>query len=273
MNKNEMIREIKRDVNVGTNRIEICQLFLDYFTELMTVEEYYFCKLSMSEDVTSLESLVRDVRIPSNVLSIANRKLIEIYENKQEDSCIPKIIHLVYINPSKVTYKCIDSIVRNHPEYEIWIHNGDLDVNSYPNVFIKGFERKINQSDVDILKLEILRDYGGIYIDLNMYMFKNISPLLETGRFFIPGKDEQNYIIACEKESGMIIEWLHLLRGAAKTDTWNAKEILKLLIDRRSYNIKKYGIELLDHNLFYESNQLDKIDVKCYGIYLSTDIC
>jgi len=109
-------------------------------------------------------------------------------------SKIPKIIHYCWFggNPkSPLVIKCIESWKKVLPDYKIieWNEN-NFDINSHPYTKFIAQEKKWGFI-VDYLRLYFLKEYGGIYLDSDMFMLKNIDDLLENS-CFTAYEDEKN---------------------------------------------------------------------------------
>jgi mannosyltransferase OCH1-like enzyme len=96
---------------------------------------------------------------------------------------IPKIIHYCWFggNPLPMDVKkCIESWKRLCPDYEIrqW-NESNFDVNSHP--FMKAaYQSKAWAFVSDYARLKVVYDNGGIYLDTDVELLKNIDFLLEN---------------------------------------------------------------------------------------------
>lgn len=92
---------------------------------------------------------------------------------------IPKIIHYVWLGhgeKSAKTKACIESWKRNMPDWEIieW-NESNFDINQYD--FVKqAYDQKHYAFASDVIRLWALYNYGGIYMDTDVFMYK---PLYE----------------------------------------------------------------------------------------------
>lgn len=100
---------------------------------------------------------------------------------------IPKVIHYIWLgkNPKpKLVNICINSWRDKLPDYEIieWNENNlDLDKMSNENRFFKECRRrKMWAFMADFIRLKILFEYGGIYLDTDVQVLKDISPIINT---------------------------------------------------------------------------------------------
>jgi mannosyltransferase OCH1-like enzyme len=100
------------------------------------------------------------------------------------NTSLPKIIHQIWIGPNKLPENCkayIEKIERLHPEYKHMLWTND-NIPCLPDLVKKQFDRYGNIKryafQADILRYYLINDYGGIYIDIDFEIKKNISPLL-----------------------------------------------------------------------------------------------
>lgn len=139
---------------------------------------------------------------------------------------IPKTIHYIWLGgkpKSKLTEVCINSWRRALPDYEIieWNEkNLDLQKLCKENEFLKKcLDFKLWAFVSDYLRLWILKNEGGIYLDTDVEVLKDLSPLL-TNHVFM-GYEANNYVgtavIGAEKENALIARLLEFY----KEDIWN----------------------------------------------------
>lgn len=121
---------------------------------------------------------------------------------------IPKIIHYCWLggNPkSESVLKCIESWKKYCPDYEIreWNEdNLDISMNEYTS---QAYEAKAWGFVPDYLRLWIVYNYGGIYLDTDVQLVKSFDDLLEYPAFigFERGtNDEKGYYVNCGQGFG-----------------------------------------------------------------------
>ena len=112
---------------------------------------------------------------------------------------IPKIIHYFWIggNPKpKSVLRCIKSWKKYCPDYKImeWNEsNYDFNKNAYMK---QAFENKRWGFVTDCARFDVIYEYGGIYLDTDVELIKNLDSLLTHNSFF--GYEEAyDYYIAC----------------------------------------------------------------------------
>ncbi len=99
---------------------------------------------------------------------------------------IPKIIHYCWLSDEKIPpliRTCLDSWKRYLPDYEFKLWNKDsLDLNKYP--FAKeAYEAKKYAFATDFIRLYALYHEGGIYLDCDLLLKKNIDDFLSNDFF------------------------------------------------------------------------------------------
>ncbi len=157
---------------------------------------------------------------------------------------IPKIIHYCWFGgqpKSGIVLKCIESWKKNCPDYEFseW-NESNFDINRYA-YSKEAFEAKKWAFVADVVRLQALYDYGGIYMDTDVEVIKPLDCLLEYRA--VAGFESTNYIstafIASEKGNPTIrqfldeYEKLHFLREDGKFDlTTNVVRITDACVKR-----------------------------------------
>ena len=126
---------------------------------------------------------------------------------------IPKKIHYIWLggnSKSKLTEVCINSWKRNLEDFEIieWNEN-NIDIESLcsQNMFLKRcYELKLWAFVSDYLRLWILKEEGGIYLDTDVEVLKSFDDLLNNKVFM--GYELEDYIstavIGAEKNNSLI---------------------------------------------------------------------
>lgn len=122
---------------------------------------------------------------------------------------IPKIIHLCWLSgdpfPDDIQ-NCLDSWKQILPDYEVMLWDTNrFDINS--TLWTKqAFENKKYAFAADYIRLYALYNYGGIYLDSDVLMYKSFNDLLSLPYFI--GQDYEHCfeaaIIGAEKHT----EWI-----------------------------------------------------------------
>lgn len=101
---------------------------------------------------------------------------------------IPKTIHYCWFgrNPlPKLAKKCIKSWKKYCPDYEIIEWNEDnYDLSSAPLYVRQAYEAKKWAFVTDYVRLHVVYEYGGIYMDTDVELIKPLDPLLQYNAYF-----------------------------------------------------------------------------------------
>lgn len=126
---------------------------------------------------------------------------------------IPKVIHYCWMSEEKfpeLVEKCIDSWKRVLPDYKIkeWnSQNFDFKQNKY---CCEAYKNKKWAFVSDYVRLKVLYDEGGIYLDSDIEVFKSFNDLLQEKAF--TGFENCNaigpWIIGSEPNNPLILELL-----------------------------------------------------------------
>ena len=109
---------------------------------------------------------------------------------------IPKVIHYCWFgrNPKpKLAEKCIRSWKKYCPDYEIHEWNEDnYDLNSAPLYVRQAYEAKKWAFVTDYVRLQVVYEHGGIYMDTDVELVKPLDMLLQNHVYF--GFEDNAYI-------------------------------------------------------------------------------
>ena len=185
---------------------------------------------------------------------------------------IPKIIHYVWLGhkpkPKKIK-KCIKSWKKFCPDFQILEWNeSNFDITS--NKFVKDAycDGKYAFAS-DVIRLEILYKFGGIYVDADVEFLKPIDDLLENEAFV--GFEDSTYvnsgqIFASVANNNLIKNHIALYDSISFYDIKNISEITcpriftKLLVDK---GLKLNGSEQIIEGLqVYPNDYFNPFDTK-----------
>lgn len=158
--------------------------------------------------------------------------------NKNE---VPKkIIHYCWFGPkplSKLAKKCMLSWKRFLPDYEIKLWNEkNFDFNQNP--FVKqAYENKKWAFVADYARLKALSEYGGIYLDTDMEIIKDISHILNDECFL--GIEDSGLVnaavIGSKLPHNKFVDTL--ISNYDNLDKFDEKDIYAMTIPRQITNI------------------------------------
>ena len=107
---------------------------------------------------------------------------------------IPKIIHQIWLGPNSIPRRLLKARKtwqELHPEWEhklwtAWPEGGYTD-SDHPFPDIEPFSNTLSSwaQCADLLRLELIRRYGGIYVDMDIVAFKPIDDLVQDCDLFI----------------------------------------------------------------------------------------
>lgn len=101
---------------------------------------------------------------------------------------IPKRIHYCWFGGAKLpklAKKCIKSWKKYCPDYEIveW-NEGNYDISAAPLYVQQAYEAKKWAFVTDYVRLQVVYDYGGIYMDTDVELVKTLDGLLDNVAYF-----------------------------------------------------------------------------------------
>lgn len=101
---------------------------------------------------------------------------------------IPKVIHYCWFGRNekpKLTEKCIESWKKYCPDYEIIEWNEDnYDLLNTPSYVQQAYSAKKWAFVTDYVRLDVVYRYGGVYLDTDVELIKNLDSLLVYNGFF-----------------------------------------------------------------------------------------
>lgn len=144
---------------------------------------------------------------------------------------IDKKIHYIWFGnkqkPKKVL-KCIESWKKNLPDYEIIEWNEEtfnIEAERKNNKFLdECYKRKLWAFVADYVRVKILYEQGGIYMDTDIEVIKDLTPLLNTQLFCgIEYKNEKGFAIlgSCKKH-----KVLEKMLKFYENDVWNSSDFI-----------------------------------------------
>lgn len=161
---------------------------------------------------------------------------------------IPKIIHYCWFGGNELpenAKKCIESWKKYCPDYQImeWNEtNCDLDCCAYVR---EAYEAKKWAFITDVVRLHVLVEHGGIYMDTDVEVLKPLDGILSYAAVsgFETEKQIPTGLMACEKGHPLFVELLHdyddahFIQSDGSYDlTTNVKRVTDICL--------KYGLQL-----------------------------
>ncbi len=168
---------------------------------------------------------------------------------------IPKIIHYCWFGNNPLpdyAVKCIDSWKRFCPDYEIKLWNEDSFDFSSCKYAKQAYENGKYAFVTDYVRLVVLYEYGGIYLDTDVELIKPLDPLLSKAGFAgfergEPGPYGREFMIAsglgigCEAKNELIHSMLNDYDGISFADE-NGQLDLTSCPERNTKALVKHGL-------------------------------
>lgn len=131
---------------------------------------------------------------------------------------IPKIIHYCWFGgkekPNKIQ-KCIDTWKKILSDYTFMEWNEtNFDINEF--LYTKdAYDAKKYAFVSDVARVKALYEYGGIYLDTDVVVYKSFDKILNNACVF--GFEQENYIatsfMACEKNHALMCQFYEMYRN------------------------------------------------------------
>lgn len=137
---------------------------------------------------------------------------------------IPKIVHYCWFGAKdkpEIVKKCIASWKEKLPDYQIieW-NESNFDFNS-SNYALEAYKEGKFAFVSDVVRVKVLYEYGGIYLDTDVEVFKSFDKILNTDNCLF-GFEEKNYIgtsfIATVPKHKLILELLSKYKNTSFYD-------------------------------------------------------
>lgn len=161
---------------------------------------------------------------------------------------IQRVIHYCWFGGKtkpKIVKKCIKSWKKHCPHYQIreWNENN---FNVLMNVYTKYcFENKKWAYLSDFVRLWVIYHYGGVYLDTDVELVKNMDDLLENEAFF--GFENKNYIASglgfgAEKNHSFVYEMLQEYNTLPQDESGNIVVVGCPILNTKA--LKKLGVQI-----------------------------
>jgi FkbM family methyltransferase len=261
----EMYLELFQDIDFGS-----CQDVL-----------FHQARMNFSHDhaaaVRQYERLLDDPRTREDLKFYSMCNVGMLYPKNNDP--IPKLIHLLFFGETtfhNFHHRCVHSMLQYMPTYKIKIYNVDEpenntywnDIKMQPNVeivkivvpeYYDGFELKHFQYKADVVRLDILYNQGGVYLDLDMLIVRNFEDLLASGHSLYLSKERRtencliNAFMAAKPKNEFLRLWLNGFKSGLRMGIWahHIRDTNKKLLDDHPHYMHKYNIKLLEGDVFF----------------------
>jgi mannosyltransferase OCH1-like enzyme len=184
---------------------------------------------------------------------------------------IPKIIHYIWLGPNpkpSLAEICILSWREKNPDYEVieWNEN-NLDLKKLcaeNRFFSECLKRKMWAFMADYIRLKILYEIGGIYLDTDMLVLKPLDIFLENEAF--AGVENAQNEISCGimgfvKGSALVKSVLDFYqRKIWEKAIWTIPQVLTYVVENA---VDIPGLKIYDREYFYPFPYKQSFSISC----------
>jgi predicted O-methyltransferase YrrM len=310
-NKTQMINKIEEMYKNNENKLleYFCDIYIDCFSiikdEHLKKIKLFKCLCILINNHEYTEELIKLIETLYNKNHYISQDVSQIIETlmknklyKYDLNPIPKIIHLLYFgetNFENYHYECIKSIIKNMPNYKVILYNKVEPINNKYWDDIKkyieiekidvpeeynGYSLHYFQYKADVVRLNVLYEKGGIYLDIDLLIIKNFENVINTGYdLYLSEEGEKdggliNAFIACKPKNEFIKLWLESFKTGLRMENWayHIRDGNKnLLNNNKHYNIK-YNINILESKYFFPFAWPERHKFENIREYLNDDI-
>ena len=288
---------------------KVCDLYLDYFSTIESpqLHKILFYSSFANFDINREKAIQqgellydkKDVHKDTRFYTMCNLSLMYT----RDPTPIPKIIHLLFFgetNFENYHYECISSMIKHMPDYEIIIHNKTEPVGNplwdeitkkvtvekieVPEYF-DGYKLNYFQYKADVVRLEVIYEKGGIYLDIDMLIIKNFEHLINTGKgLYISEEGKRgsgwiNAFIAAKPKNEFLKLCLENFKMGFRMENWawHMRDGNRILFEEHPHYEIKYNMEILEHKYFFPFswterekfiNIADHLNDDVHGIHL-----
>lgn len=188
---------------------------------------------------------------------------------------IPKIIHFCWFggrNYSKMINKCMETWNHHLRDYQFIRWDEKNSPMKHPFV-VSTYKNKRYAFVSDYVRLKALYDYGGIYLDTDMYIIKNLDALLNNTVFF--GFEESNCAfisagIIGSTPGNTFIQQVLKHYDQIEFDNTNVQNITipKIITETYLNYQHKNEIEIFPWDYFYPLPNHTKYDINNLNMYI-----
>ncbi len=209
---------------------------------------------------------------------------------------IEKKIYYVWMGNGRkpdIFYKCLDSWKKNLTGFEIIEineKNFNVDEHLKKNRFFREcYQRKLWAYVSDYMRVHFMYENSGVYVDTDMEIVKDITPLIENRKtgFFIGYEDERHIsvgIFGCKKNSKILKDIIEFYeKDIWNMPLWTIPKIFTYIFEK-NYNLTEKRENILEggeiiiypKEYFYPYGFKEKFSKECikkdtYGIHWWND--
>lgn len=209
--------------------------------------------------------------------------VIQINEEEKKiitNQRIPKIIHSIWIGngkKSKIMEKSMESWKKFCPDYQIMEWNeSNFDIENSCSYVREAYQEKKWAFVSDYIRLKVLYEYGGIYLDTDMEILRNIDKFLTNDGFLCTESHHtvSTALLAAKPRADWVkdlLEEYEILKFINPDGTYNklpnTKRVQKYLEEKYKYSWSNEAQELVSGLVIYPSEYFSPLN--CFTGVLS----
>lgn len=188
---------------------------------------------------------------------------------------IPKIIHAIWFggkDKNEVIQRCVKSWSAHMPDYHImWWTEANVDIDLLPAFAQHAYKNKRWAYVADVVRLQKLHEYGGVYLDTDMLIIKDPTPLFNKSTYSpspnlgegpgervdisVWGMEDETHIscgiIACNKNNNFIKKLYDFYSEHYKNNNMNVVIEVPKIVTKLSKDIPKDELIIYGAEYFY----------------------
>jgi eps7I len=195
---------------------------------------------------------------------------------------IPKVIHYCWFGGKplpKIAVRCIESWKKMMPDCEIkeWNEN-NYDVHKIPYMH-QAYEYKKYAFVADYARFDIINQYGGIYLDIDVEIIKPFNELLESNESFSGFENEKGQvntglILASEANNILLEEILNYYKRMSFLDEANNLNLTTVVLHfteilKRHGLVSENKLQHLDHITIYPTEYFNPMETGTFQVRIT----
>lgn len=229
----------------------------------------------------NLQGLILFGKLVKYSKDIEVKKRIIINRSEASRPAIPKIIWLYWHdeNLPEIIRSCISTIKEKNPDFQVMVLNKNNAASFLPglNIYNPGNSVQIYS---DLLRINLLRNYGGIWIDASVLIFSSlewVSDLSEQSKYDLIGFYRarltknfdtpvvESWFLAAPPNNRLINKWCDMFNPVADMGLDKYYDMLR---SRSNFYEIKQNINIPKYLSLYLAYQLAVKEIKDVNLYL-----
>ena len=201
--------------------------------------------------------------------SILEDRYTEIKNREVQEQRIPKIVHQIWLggNMPESEKKMVKQVRENLDkdwEYILWTEENISNLKNFKNIESYNQTPNFGQKS-DILRYNVLSEYGGVYLDTDFILLKQFDELLDLDFFCGVSYDDKpslfNGLIGCSPNNNLINSLLEFDRPLMYNDAMKLMDSTgPFFLTRKVFKhiVENKNICILPNSFFYPLPNFDR---------------